>query len=87
MARDRGTVNYRALIDVAAEDPDHVFVEFLGADVHGPHPGFFTDLCVYPGDLIGISTSSERLALHPEGTLLRDGPLRKMVVDFIEDSS
>jgi len=50
------------------DEPGGEFVEFLGVEVRGPHPGFFTHFCAIAGDLVGISDSSQRVTLHPEGT-------------------
>ena len=45
VARDRGSVHHHILFDTEGDDvPGGIFVEDLGADVHGPHPGF-DDFC------------------------------------------
>ena len=43
-------------------------VQIRSADVRGPHPGFLPGFCSIAGDLVGISDSSQRLTLHPEGS-------------------
>lgn len=66
--RDRGAIRYRTLFDTGGDDePAGTVVEFLGADVRGPHPGFFTDFCKIAGELIGTG-SSQRLTPRPAGT-------------------
>jgi len=53
VARDRGSVQYHILFDTEGDDvPGGIFVEDLGADVHGPHPGF-DDFCGLITPLIG----------------------------------
>ena len=68
VARDRGSIRYHFVFDTGGDtEPGGEFVEFLGADVNGPHPGFFTDRCSYAADLTGgISTSSQRIASTPQ---------------------
>jgi dienelactone hydrolase len=61
--RDRGAIRYRILFDTLGDDEP----EFLGAEINGPHPGFFTDFCAIAGDLIGTG-SAERLTPRPAGT-------------------
>lgn len=52
--RDRGVIRYTILFDTTGDDvPGGVEVEFLGADVRGPHPGFDADFCEIASDLIG----------------------------------
>jgi hypothetical protein len=52
--RDRGSIHHHALFDTLGDDmPGGEFVEDLGADVHGPHPGFDTDFCEIITPLIG----------------------------------
>jgi hypothetical protein len=52
--RDRGSIHHRALFDTEGDDvPGGIFLEDLPADVHGPHPGFVTDLCDIITPLIG----------------------------------
>jgi predicted esterase len=69
VARDRGSIRYHVVFDTGGDDePGGQFVDFLGADVNGPHPGFFTNFCKFAGDLVGISDSSQRVTLHPAGT-------------------
>ena len=52
--RDRGRIRYTILFDTEGDDvPGGVEVEFLGADVRGPHPGFDADFCEIASDLIG----------------------------------
>ena len=71
--RDRGALRFRYLFDTGGDDePGGTFVEFLGLDVGGPHPGFFTDFCQIAGDLIGTG-SAERLTARPAGST--DSPL------------
>lgn len=44
--RDGGSIHHHALFDTGGDDvPGAEFLEDLGADVHGPHPGFETDFC------------------------------------------
>ena len=53
VARDRGSVHFRILFDTEGDDvPGGIFIEELGADVHGPHPGF-DDFCGLITPLIG----------------------------------
>jgi hypothetical protein len=53
VARDRGSIHFHALFDTEGDDvPGGVFVEDLGADVNGPHPGF-EDFCGIITPLIG----------------------------------
>jgi hypothetical protein len=53
VARDRGSIHHTALFDTLGDDePGGVFLEDLGADVHGPHPGF-DDFCALITPLIG----------------------------------
>jgi poly(3-hydroxybutyrate) depolymerase len=69
VARERGLIRFRVLWDTGGDtDPAREFVDFLGLDLMGPHPGFDTDTCTYAKDLIGISTSSQRYSLHPAGS-------------------
>jgi hypothetical protein len=52
--RDRGVIRYTLLFDTRGDDvPGGDEVEFLGADVRGPHPGFDADFCEIASDLIG----------------------------------
>ena len=52
--RDRGAIRRRILFDTEGDDvPGGIFIEFLSAEVHGPHPGFFIDFCDIVNDLIG----------------------------------
>ena len=67
--RDRGSIRYHVVFDTGGDDvPGGEFVDFLGLEVRGPHPGFDTEFCRVAGDLVGISDSSQRYTLHPEGT-------------------
>ena len=71
VARDRGVLRFRVLFDTGGDDdPGDQFVDFLGVEVGGPHPGSDTDRCSYASDLLGIntSTSSQRYSLHPDGS-------------------
>jgi hypothetical protein len=53
VARDRGSVRHHAVFDTEGDDvPGGIFVEDLGADVHGPHPGL-DDFCGLITPLIG----------------------------------
>jgi predicted esterase len=71
--RDRGALRFRYLFDTGGDDePGGTLVEFLGADVGGPHPSLFTDFCQIAGDLIGTG-SAERLTARPIGST--DSPL------------
>jgi dienelactone hydrolase len=66
--RDRGAVRYRTLFDTGGDDePGGTLLEFLGAEISGPHPSFFEDFCRIAGDLIGTG-SSQRLTPRPAGT-------------------
>jgi hypothetical protein len=52
--RDRGSIHHHALFDVGDDDvPGAELIEYLGGDVHGPHPGFDTDFCEIITPLIG----------------------------------
>jgi hypothetical protein len=52
--RDRGAIQRRIVFDTEGDDmPGGIFIEFLSAEVHGPHPGFFIDFCDIVNDLIG----------------------------------
>jgi predicted esterase len=67
--RDRGSVRFHVVFDTQGDgEPGSEFVEFLGFDVHGPHPGFFTNFCEIEGSLLGFTDSSDRYTLHPTGT-------------------
>jgi predicted esterase len=69
VVRDRGSIRTHIVFDTGGDDqPGGEFVEFLGVDVTGPHPGFFTNFCAIAGSLVGISDSSQRVTLHPKGT-------------------
>ena len=69
VVKDRGVIQFRILFDTGGDDdPGGEFVDFLGFEVHGPHPGFSTNFCSFVGDLVGISDSSQRYTLRPEGT-------------------
>jgi hypothetical protein len=53
VARDRGTVHHHLLFDTGGDNmPGGTEIEYLGADVHGPHPGF-DDFCGLITPLIG----------------------------------
>jgi hypothetical protein len=53
VVRDRGSIHFHALFDTLGDDvPGGVFLQDLGADVHGPHPGF-EDFCGIITPLIG----------------------------------
>lgn len=66
--RNRGVVRYRTLFDTGGDDqPGGTLLEFLGAEIRGPHPGAFVDFCQVAGDLIGTG-SSQRLTARPAGT-------------------
>ena len=67
--RDRGSIRFHVVFDTGGDDvPGGEFVDFLGLEVRGPHPGFYTEFCRVAGDLVGISDASQRYTLHPEGT-------------------
>ena len=67
--RDRGSIRYHIVLDTGGDNvPGGEFVDFLGADVSGPHPGFDTNFCEIVGSQLGISDSSQRVTLHPAGT-------------------
>jgi predicted esterase len=67
--RDRGSIRYHVVFDTLGDaEPGGEFVEFLGFEVHGPHPGLFTNFCEIVGNLVGISDSSQRITLHPTGS-------------------
>jgi len=69
VVRDRGSIRYHIVLDTGGDTvPGAEFVDFLGADVNGPHPGFFTNYCQIVGGIVGISDSSQRITLHPAGT-------------------
>jgi hypothetical protein len=52
--RDRGVIRYTILFDTLGDDvPGGVEVEFLSAEVRGPHPGFESDFCAMATELIG----------------------------------
>jgi hypothetical protein len=52
--RDRGVIRHTILFDTEGDDvPGGVEVEFLAADVRGPHPGFDADFCELVSGLIG----------------------------------
>ena len=67
--RDRGSIRFHVVFDTKGDgEPGGEFVEFLGFEVHGPHPGFFTNFCEIEGSLLGFTDSSDRYTLHPDGT-------------------
>lgn len=69
VVRDRGAIWQHLVFDTGGDDnPNAEFVDFLGLEVRGPHPGKFSDFCGFAGDLVGISDSSQRVTLHPRGT-------------------
>ena len=39
VARDRGVLRFRVLFDTGGDATQETFVDFLGVDVGGPHPG------------------------------------------------
>ena len=52
--RDRGSLHHHILFDTGGDDvPGGEEIEYLGADVHGPHPGFVLDFCEIVTPLIG----------------------------------
>jgi predicted esterase len=68
VVRDRGAIRFSILFDTGGDNvPGGEFVDFLGFEVRGPHPGFFTNFCAIEGDLIGFTDSSDRYTLHPTG--------------------
>lgn len=53
VARDRGSIHFRARFDTLGDStPGAIFLEDLGVEVHGPHPGF-DDFCGIITPLIG----------------------------------
>ena len=53
VARDRGNVRFRILFDTEGDAvPGGIFLEELGAEAHGKHPGF-DDFCGLITPLIG----------------------------------
>jgi predicted esterase len=69
VARASGVVRFTLVVDTGGDDdPASEFVDFVGVDVRGPHPGFERHFCGFAGDLVGISDSSDRYTVHPEGT-------------------
>jgi predicted esterase len=69
VARDRGSIRYHILVDTEGDDePGGSFIDFLGADARGPHPGFSRTFCSYAGELVGISDSSQGYSLRPVGS-------------------
>ena len=53
VARDRGSLRHHILFDTEGDDvPGGIFVDDLGVDVNGPHPGF-DDFCGLITPLIG----------------------------------
>jgi len=67
--RDRGSIRFHYTFDTGGDNqPGGQAIDFLGVEVHGPHPGFTTTDCRIAGDLVGISDSSQRYTLHPAGT-------------------
>lgn len=54
VVRDRGALIHHAVFDTEGDNvPGGIFLEDLGSDVHGPHPGFDTDFCELITPLIG----------------------------------
>lgn len=52
--RDRGVIRFTILFDTQGDNvPGGEEVEFLGAKVSGPHPGFDAEFCEIANDLIG----------------------------------
>ncbi len=52
--RDRGTIQETILFDTGGDDvPGGTFIELVSDAVHGPHPGFFVDMCDVANSLIG----------------------------------
>ncbi|HEU0334972.1 MAG TPA: hypothetical protein VFR43_00365 [Gaiellaceae bacterium] len=52
--RDRGSLHHHSLFDTEGDEvPGGVEIEYLGADVHGPHFAFENDICPIITDLIG----------------------------------
>ena len=69
IARERGVIRFRVQWDTGGDtDPAREFVNFLGLELKGPHPGFDADTCRYAGDVFKMSTSSQRYSLHPAGS-------------------
>jgi hypothetical protein len=52
--KDRGTIQETILFDTLGDDvPGGNFIEIVSDKVHGPHPGFFIDICDVAESLIG----------------------------------
>jgi len=52
--RDRGTIQETILFDTLGDDvPGGNEIELVSDKVHGPHPGFFVDICDVASSLIG----------------------------------
>jgi hypothetical protein len=52
--RFRGSIHHHVLFDTEGDDVHGgIEIEYLGADVHGPHPGFDQGLCELITPLIG----------------------------------
>ena len=52
--RDRGTIQETILFDTGGDAvPGGTFIDLVSDAVHGPHPGFFVDICDVANDLIG----------------------------------
>ena len=58
IVRDRGAIRHTVVFDTLGDgEPGGEFVDYLGADVHGPHPGFAEDFpfCAIAADLTGAN--------------------------------
>ena len=54
VVRERGVIVHHVLFDTEGDDvPGGIEIEYLGADVHGPHPAFDTEFCDVITPLIG----------------------------------
>ena len=52
--RDRGTIQETILFDTLGDGvPGGDFIDLVSDRVHGPHPGFFVDICDVANSLIG----------------------------------
>jgi hypothetical protein len=52
--RDRGTIQETILFDTGGDNvPGGTFIDLISDAVHGPHPGFFVDVCDVAATLIG----------------------------------
>jgi predicted esterase len=87
VARDRGLLRFTVVVDTGGDDdPDSEFLDFLGFELRGPHPGFENSFCSFAGDLVGISSSSERYTERPAGTTASPlGYVEYLPPDYADD--